>query len=162
MAVQIHLKLDGITGESMKKGFEGQIEILSFSNGAANASSVAFGSGSGAGKVDISSISFQKIIDTATNALFLNCCQGSHIKTGTMTVAEASGGGAQTYFQYDLTEVFIDSISWGAAEGQSSKPSESVSMSAKSIQVSYWPQKTDGTLDAAKVSGWDQKMNSKI
>ena len=46
MGIEIFLKLDGITGESQKSGAEGWIEIFSFSNGASNPSSVAFGTGS--------------------------------------------------------------------------------------------------------------------
>ena len=43
--------IDGMSGESQKSGAEGWIEIFSFSNGASNPSSVAFGTGSGAGEV---------------------------------------------------------------------------------------------------------------
>jgi len=66
VAVEIFLKLDGIDGESEKKGAEKWIEVFSFSNGASNPSSVAFGTGSGAGKVDISSISLQKQLDSSS------------------------------------------------------------------------------------------------
>ena len=48
-----------------------------------------------------------------------------------MIVREATGGTTtQIYFQYDLTEVFIDSISWGGAAG-GGKPSESLSVSVR-------------------------------
>ena len=126
MAVEIFLKLDGIDGESEKKDATNYIEIFSFSNGASNPSSVAFGTGSGAGKVDISALSLQKQLDKSTPKLFQNCCQGSHIANGHMFVREATGDDTtQIYYQYDMTEVFVDSISWGGAAG-GGKPSESV------------------------------------
>ena len=159
MGVEIFLKLDGIEGESEKKGAEQQIEIFSFSNGASNPSSVAFGTGSGAGKVDISSISLQKQLDKASPKLFLACCKGTHIAKGTMIVRESTGGdNPQTYFQYDMTEVFIDSISWGGAAG-GGKPSESVSLSCKSLQVTYLPQDSSGTVGNKIVVGWDISKN---
>jgi type VI secretion system secreted protein Hcp len=162
MAVEIFLKLDGIDGESIKSGAEGWIELFSFSNGASNPSSVAFGTGSGAGKVDLSSLSLQKQLDKASPKLFLNCCAGTHIATGQMIVREATGGDTtQTYFQYDLTEVFIDSISWGGSAG-GGKPSESVSVSAKSLQVTYLPQDSTGTVGNKIVVGWDVSKNQKI
>src|SRR5215469_7987558 len=119
MAVEIFLTLAGITGESQKKNAEGWIELFSFSNGASNPSSVAFGTGSGAGKVDLSSISVQKQLDKASPFLFKNCCSGKHVAKGNMIVREATGDakGGKIYFQYDMTEVFIDSISWGGAAG---------------------------------------------
>ena len=162
MAVEIFLKLDGIDGESIKTGAEAWIEVFSFSNGASNASSVAFGTGSGAGKVDLSSISMQKQLDKSSPKLYLNCCSGAHIATGTMIVREATGDETpKVYFQYDMTECFIDSISWGAAAG-GGKPSESVSMSAKSLVVNYSQQQSDGTLAAPITTGWNVTMNAKV
>jgi type VI secretion system secreted protein Hcp len=160
VGTEIFFTIDGITGESTKTGAEGWIEIFSFSNGASNPSSVAFGTGSGAGKVDISSISFQKQLDISSPYLFANCCAGVHTDKGYMIVRESTGGtNPQTYFQYDLTEVFIDSISWGGAAG-GGKPSESISVSAKSIMVTYWPQNSDGTLGTQIPKGWNQTTNS--
>lgn len=155
MAVEIFLKLDGIDGESTKTGAEGWIEVFSFSNGASNPSSVSFGTGHGAGKVDISSLSMQKQLDKASPSLFKNCCQGTHIAKGAMIVREATGGKTtQTYYQYDMKEVFIESISWGGAAG-GGKPSESLSLGFGTITITYWPQNADGTLGSKVPAGWD-------
>jgi type VI secretion system secreted protein Hcp len=160
MGIEIFLTLDGITGESIKSGAEGWIEIFSFSNGASNPSSVSFGTGSGAGKVDLSSVSLQKQLDVSSPFLFAACCAGTHTDKGNMIVREATGGTTtQVYFQYDFTEVFVDSISWGGAAG-GGKPSESVSLSAKSLMVTYWPQNSDGTLGTQIPKGWNQNTNS--
>jgi len=162
VAVEIFIKLDGIDGESEKKAAEGWIEIFSFSNGASNPSSVAFGTGSGAGKVDISSIALQKQLDKASPKLFLNCCNGTHIKSGNLIVREATGDDTtQIYYQYDLTEVFVDSISWGGA-ANGGKPSESLSLSSKSLQITYWPQDAAGKVGNKIVAGWDVSKNAKM
>lgn len=163
MGVEIFLNLKGITGESEKANAVGWIEVFSFSNGASNPSSVAFGTGSGAGKVDLSSLSIQKQLDKASPFMFSNCCAGTHVATGNLIVREATGDikGGKIYFQYDMTEVFIDSISWGGAAG-GGKPSESVSMSFKSIMVTYWPQNADGTLGSQIPKGWDVSKNAAL
>jgi type VI secretion system secreted protein Hcp len=162
MSVEIFLKLDGIDGESEKKSAEAWIEIFSFSNGASNPSSVAFGTGSGAGKVDLSSLSLQKQLDKSSPKLFLNCCNGTHIKTGNLIVREATGDDTtQIYYQYDMTEVFVDSISWGGA-ASGGKPSESLALSAKSLQITYWPQDATGKVGNKIVAGWDVSKNAKL
>jgi type VI secretion system secreted protein Hcp len=163
MGTEAYLTIQGIVGESQKSGTEGWIEIFSFSNGASNPSSVAFGTGSGAGKVDLSSISVQKQLDKASPFLFKNCCSGKHVAKGNMIVREATGDekGGKVYFQYDMTEVFIDSISWGGAAG-GGKPSESLSISFKSLVVTYWPQNEDGTLGTKIPAGWDVSKNIAI
>ncbi len=162
MATEIYLTLNGIKGESQKKGVESWIEIFSFSNGAHNPSGVSSGTGSGTGKVDISSISMQKQLDTSSQDLFLHCCNGTHISTGTMVVREATGSDTtQVFYQYDMTEVFIDSISWGGGSS-AGKPSESVSMSSKTLQITYVPQNADGSLGSKMVTGWDVSKNAKM
>jgi type VI secretion system secreted protein Hcp len=162
MAVEMFLTLAGITGESQKSGAEGWIEIFSFHNGASNPSSVAFGTGSGEGKVELSGLTVQKQLDMSSPFLFENCCSGRHIPTGAMIGREASGGTTtEVYFRYDMMEVFIDSISWGGAAG-SGKPSESVSLSAKSFLVTYTPQNADGSLGDKIPKGWNQTTNSAL
>jgi len=79
-----------------------------------------------------------------------------------MIVRESTGGDTtEIYFQYDLTEVFVDSISWGGAAG-GGKPSESLSLSAKSIMVTYWPQDEKGKLGNKQAFGWNLSKNAKV
>ena len=159
MGIEIFLTLDSIKGESQKDGAQGWIEIFSFSNGASNPSSAAFGTGSGAGKVDLSSISLQKQVDSASPKLFLNCCNGNHIATGTLMCREAGGNSPVVYYQYDLKEVFIDSISWGGAAG-GGKPSESLSLSYKQVLMTYYPQNADGSKGDKMQNGWNVGTNT--
>ena len=162
MAQEIYLYLDGIDGESNKSGAEKWIEIFSFSNGMTNHSSVAAGTGSGAGKVEFSSISVTKQLDLSSAKLALNNMKGTHIAKGTLIVRQAGGGETtQTYFQYDLQQVFVDSISWGGAAG-GGKPSESVSFSFSQIQISYWQQDATGKGTLAGKVGWDTQTNKNI
>jgi type VI secretion system secreted protein Hcp len=158
MSVEIFLKLDGVQGESQANGHVGEIEIFSFSWGASNPSSVAFGTGSGAGKVDISSLSLQKQVDTASAKMFQQCCAGKHFATGTLAVREAGGEAPVEYYVADMTEVFIDSISWGGSAG-GGKPSESVSISFGSIKITYIPQNPDGSKGTKQEGSWSIPKN---
>ena len=53
MAVDYFLKLDGIQGESVDDKHKDEIQIMSFSWGGSQTSSVSGTGGSGAGKVDL-------------------------------------------------------------------------------------------------------------
>jgi len=162
MAVEAFLKLDGVDGESKKDGHVGEIELFSFSWGASNPTSVSLGTGSGAGKVDISSLTVQTEVSKQSPKLFQFCAAGQHIKTGKLTVRESGGGDKPLeYLYYDMEEVFIDSVSWGGASG-GGKPSESISMSFKKMTMTYHPQKEDGTLDSKIQAGWDVSVNKKV
>jgi len=159
MAVEIFLKIDGVTGESKANGHVDEIEVFSFSLGASNPSSVAYGHGSGAGKVDISSLSIQKQVDNASAKLFQNCASGKHFGTGTLVVREAGGDKPVEYYKLEMAECFIDSISWGGSAG-GGKPSESVVMSFSSMKITYFPQSEDGSQGTQQQGSWDIKKNT--
>jgi type VI secretion system secreted protein Hcp len=161
MAVEMFMDIDTVQGESKVKGFEGKIDIFSFSLGASNPSSVSTGGGSGAGKVSISSMSVQKVVDKSTSKLFLTCCQGKHFTKGKLTVREAGGDDPVEYLILDFTQVFVDSVSWGAASG-GEKPSESVSFSFASVKFTYQEQGATGTGSKVGEAGWDLQKNTKL
>ena len=161
MAVEMFLDIEGVEGESQAKDFTNKIDIFSFSWGASNPSSVATGTGSGAGKVSLSSMSIQKVVDKATAKLFLACCQGKHFAKGKLTVREAGGDSPVEYLVYDLTQVFVDSVSWGGASG-GDKPSESISFSFATIKMTYQEQQSAGSGQKAGEAGWDLQKNTKL
>ena len=74
MAYDAFLKLDGLTGESQKDGHVGDIDIMSFSWGASNSSSVGTGTGVSVGKVTVSDFSIMKSTDMVSTVLFQKCC----------------------------------------------------------------------------------------
>jgi type VI secretion system secreted protein Hcp len=161
MAVEMFLDIAGVKGESQVKDFEDKIDIFSFSFGASNPSQVSTGGGSGAGKVSISSVSIQKIVDAATPDLFRACCSGKHFDTAKITVREAGGDAPVEYMVVDMTQAFVDSLSWGGAAG-GDKPSESLSLSAASIKITYSSQTAKGSGEKGPSAGWDVKKNALV
>lgn len=159
MAVEIHLDIKGIQGESQTKSYEKKIDIFSYSLGASNPTSVGTGGGSGAGKVSISSMSVQKVVDAATPDLFRACCSGKHFDTAKVTVREAGGDAPVEYVVMDMEQVFVDSVSWGASSG-GDKPSESVSFSFATLKITYTAQTAKGAGEKGPSAGWDVKKNA--
>ena len=41
-------------------------------------------------------------------------------------------------------------------------PTDQISLNFAKIEISYKPQKPDGTLGAATIAGWDVKANKKV
>src|SRR5215831_10150955 len=154
MSVEILMKIPGVDGEALTKGHEKEIELHSFSMGASNPSTVSSGSGSGAGKVDISSISIQKTVDMASAKLFLKCCNGTHFDTAKLTAREAGGESPVEYWIMDFKQVYVDNISWGGASG-GGKPTESISFSFKEVKITYWSQSEAGAKDQKAEGGWN-------
>lgn len=163
MAFDAFLKIGtgpDVKGESTDGKHAGEIEIASFSFGASNPSTIGSGStGSGAGKVSISTLNIMKKTDKASPVLFQTCCAGNHYATATLTVRKAGGKTPLEYLIYTLTEVYVDSIQWSGSAGGDDRPSESLSLSFASVHVKYVPQKADGTGDSPIEGGWDVTTN---
>ena len=78
MAVDMFLKLDGIDGESVDKGYEKWIECLSFSWGISDGSKAtnAPGKKPSARRAQVSDLSITKYLDAASPKLFEQVCEG--------------------------------------------------------------------------------------
>ena len=92
MAYDAFLKLNGVTGESQKEGHTGQIELMSFSWGASNPTTVAVGTGLAAGKVSLSDFSVMKVTDKASPTLFRTAAPANTIDKASVFIQKATGG----------------------------------------------------------------------
>jgi type VI secretion system secreted protein Hcp len=126
MALEAFLKIEGIPGESRKQGHADEIDILSFSFGASNPTTVGKGTGAGASQVSISSFSIMKGTDLSSAPLFLRCAKGEHIPTAIVTLRKAGGENPLEYLQYKFSKVYVDSIQWSGSSGGDDTPTESL------------------------------------
>jgi len=154
MAIEYHLKLDGITGESTASKHTGEIEVFSWSWGASNPTSIS-GTGLSAGKVSIGDINVSKPVDKSSAKLLELCSTGKHIATGVLTCSKSTGDkNPADYLTIKLTEIHISSFQAGGSQGDSTG-SESVSLAFGSFEYDYKVQGKDGTLTAAGTAKYD-------
>jgi type VI secretion system secreted protein Hcp len=147
-------------GESQDKQFKDTIQILSYSLGAQNAGSGAYGGGSGSSKVSMSDVSITKIGDKSSPLFFQSCAAGTHIDKAIIHVREA-GDDPQEYLTIEFNEVLISGFSH-SCHNEGGKPQESATLNFSSYTMKYRPQKADGTLEAGSPIGWHLKENHKI
>jgi type VI secretion system secreted protein Hcp len=155
MAVDYYLNLDGIQGESKSKGHENEIQLLSFSWGASQVSSVKGTTGSGAGRVDLADFSFMKHLDKASTPLFGALCKGQHIAKGFLTAVKA-GAGAKPFLKIDFKEIFVTSQQVSAS---SEIPTESVSFTYNQITVEYSMQNDKGIVTTTGSTTYNMATN---
>lgn len=155
MAVDYFLKLANIQGESVDEKHKNEIQILSWSWGGTQTSSVAGTGGSGAGKVSLTDFSVQAFFDKSTPLFFKTLCAGTHIPTGTMTAVK-SGGDGSPYLTVDFTEMFVSSLQLGAG---GEVPSVSITFTYNTIKIEYKMQTEKGTLESTGAVSYDLKQN---
>ena len=148
MAIEYFLKFGSIQGESQASKHKNEIELLSWSWGASNPTSVT-GSGMSTGKVSMSDLSFTKRVDKASPKLLELLVTGKHIDDATLICCKQTGDKTpQDYLTIKLKEVFVSSYQTGGSAGDD-LGSESVSITYGNINYDYKMQKPDGTLTSA-------------
>jgi type VI secretion system secreted protein Hcp len=159
MAYDAFLKIDGVTGEATQAGHKGEIQISSFSLGASNPTNIGIGSGHSSGKVTLSDFSITKPTDSSSPTLFKNCCGGKPYTKVTAAIQKSTGAGGGAFLTYDFTNVYVTSVSWagtgGAGGGGHDTPHETVTFTFEKVQITYKSQKSDGSLGAPLMAGWD-------
>ena len=155
MAIDTHIKFDGVDGESAHKDHKGEIQVISWSWQVSNPSA-PFGGGSGQGKGDPGHFSFQHNYDKASPVLAKRCADGLHFKEVTLT-ARKSGEGQKDFLKVVMKAVFISSAA--ASGGGGGEIFESVSMTYGDIDFDYKPQDAKGGLGSSVKFGWDVKAS---
>jgi len=156
MAVDYFLKLsDGIEGESSDSNHKNEIQIMSWSWGASQVSSVAGTGGSGAGKADLSDFSIMTYFDKATPKFFKSIGLGTHIKSGTMSAIK-SGADGKPYLKVDFKELFVSSVQ---ISGSSEIPTVSLSFTYNEIKIDYSVQDENGNLKSTGPVTYNTKEN---
>jgi type VI secretion system secreted protein Hcp len=157
MALDILLKIEGVEGESVIKGHEGEIDILSWSWGMSQAGTMHHGMGGGSGKVDIQDISITKYMDKSSPNLIRACCNGEHFAQAELVVRKA-GKEPLNYFRVTMSPLLVTSVSTGGS-GAEDRLTENVSLNFAKMSVYYTPQKADGTGEAEIDLHWNIEKN---
>ena len=153
MAIDTHIKFDGVEGESTHQDHKGEVEVLSWTWGVSNAS-LAGGGGSGKGKATPGDFHFTHRYDKASPVLAKKCAQGVHFKEVVVTSRKA-GEGQKDFLKVTMKEVFITSVQPSGSSG--GDIAESISMSYGSVDFAYKPQDEKGGLGGEVKFGWDVK-----
>ena len=161
MAVDLFLKIDGIEGESQKKGHEKEVDIISFSFGAAQHGSFhTGGAGGGSGKAEIRDISIMKEVDKASPKLFSACASGKHIEE-ILIYSQKAGDDKNplTYYKIKLEDVIVSSVdNQGASHGDAIM--ESIVFNTAKVTFDYQPQSKSGGKEGGLVTAsYDIRQN---
>ena len=156
-SVDYFLKLTDIPGESMDSKHKGEIDIESWSWGETNSGSHSFGGGGGAGKVSMQDFHFTMKTNKASPKLFLHCATGTHIKETLLTCRKA-GKEQQEYLKIKFSDALVSNYQIGGSAGDV-VPVDQISLNFAKIEVTYCPQKPDGSLDSPVVHNYSAKEN---
>lgn len=161
MAVDMFLEIKEVPGESMKKGHESQIDIVSFSFGAVQHGSFARGGpGGGAGKAEFQDISIVKEVDKSSPKLFQACAAGTHFPKAMIYVRKA-GDKPLEYYKVELKDLMVSSVqNSGSSSGDNVM--ESISLNCAAINFTYVEQDAKGGAGKTVTAGYDVRAGEKV
>jgi len=144
-AGDLFLKIVGLPGESTDSKHKDDIDVTSFAQSVDGAK--------------CGQLAFTKFVDKASPGLADAAAKKSSFASATF-VARKAGKEAVEYYTLSLSNVSVSSWDQAFSEG-ASQAAEQVVLSARTVTISYRPQKADGTLDAAVVATFDCKASKK-
>lgn len=154
MAIDTHIKFDGVDGEATHKDHKNEIQVLSWGWNVSNATNVGAGGGSGKGKAEAGELWFDHTYDKASPILAKKCAQGAHFKEVVLTSRKA-GEGQKDFLKVTMKEVYITSVEISGGGG--GEINDAVRMSVGSIDFSYKAQDEKGALTGEVKFGWNVK-----
>jgi len=157
-AFDCFMKVEGVPGESTDAKHTDWIEVLSYSHGVSQpAGGISLSSGArSAGRVDHDDFSVFKLLDKASVALNLYCCNGQHIPKVQIELARPVDG--KVYYKINLFDVIVTAVRpSGDAEGARNRPIEELRFNYGKIQWIY----TDDSSgkDQTYETYWDVNQN---
>jgi type VI secretion system secreted protein Hcp len=156
-ASDIHLKLNGIKGESTSVPHKDEIDVENWTWGVSTAPG-AGGGGAGAGRASFTDLSFTHRVDRASPELWKACATGRHVRDAVLSVAR-SGAGTQDYLVVKLSDVSVTSVALADTAADALVPLESVSLAFAKVEYSYKPQNPNGSFGAAVEFKFDLVRN---
>lgn len=155
MALDIHLKIEGIDGESQNSYHPNEIDVLNWSWGLTQSGTSHLGPGAGSGKVNVNDMHFSKYVDKSTANLIKSACLGTHIASATLTVSKAGGDAPVDYVKIDFKEVLVSSYSTGGSADGLDRVVEQISFNFAQFVFTYTPQDETGIGGAAIPVGFN-------
>lgn len=157
MAIDMFLKVEGVTGESKDSNHTGWTDITSFSWGASQPGNMSVGGGGGAGKVNFNDLHVNALIDKSTTAILKHCASGKHLTKVELSVCKA-GGQQVEYSRITLEDVLVTSVQYTGADNGDTVGVTYAFQAAK-VKQQYWEQTTSGGKGAESSAGWNIKEN---
>lgn len=133
----IYIEYDGIKGNVTAEGFADHIKVLSLSFGVGRGISMEPGNLANreATRPSLSEITFSKMADNSTTALFKESVTGAAGKLVKIKFVQTGADSVTTFMDYELEDCLVSSYSI-SADGESD-PIETISLSFAKLMVNY-------------------------
>jgi len=155
----IHLKLDGIEGESQHANHKNEIDILKVKKmaGVTQVGTSALGGGAGAGKAQVDDFELVARHGKHSPKAFVAAATGKHIGSGTLSLSKA-GGSQEDYSIYDFPDGLILSH-FHTEQDEDGEMVDHMHLNYPNVKHKYKEQGADGSMGGVVQGAYDVKQN---
>lgn len=158
--IDYFLDIDGIEGESTDERHAGEIDVTAFQWGVAHTGGSGAGGAAGTGKADPDEFLVLKQVDRSSPRLLVACAAGQRFSTAVLSARK--GGSRQDFLTYTLRDVGISRYDTEGDDADELPLIDEIGLRFAVIEISYRPQRPDGSLGTAVVAGYDFRRNRVI
>lgn len=161
--MSIFMNFEGIKGESSDKGHKDWMDIENIQWGVTRriTSNTSTQNDRESSNAEISSLVVSRHMDSATPNLFIESCCGTGKKVVVRLTKTGTGSGTDVYMEYTLKNALISDYRVQAANQDTKRPVENITISFVDLEVKYTPYDQDGNALAAIAVGFDTATNTK-
>jgi type VI secretion system Hcp family effector len=147
-ATEIYMSIPGIPGNATARGFQNDIELLSYSQ-SVQAPLTSSGTGSGAGKLSCGQITINKNLDKASPLLIRSLVSNHRLAQVVINFVETRANGTGQEIDYIVTLKDVSVTSVQQSDKTPSELTETVSFSATEFSIDYVPYTARGVAGTA-------------
>lgn len=152
---EMFLKFDpDIAGESLDAVHTNEIEVKAWNWEAINKVKWDINQGGQSTRMDISAVSIQKTVDSATHLLFQYCSNGKHITNAKLTARKNNGDDKVEYLILTMNNVMVSKMHW-EGNGDEQYVAETVELSFAEFKMEYKTQDDTGAGQSKGEHGWN-------
>jgi type VI secretion system secreted protein Hcp len=151
--VSFFLSIPGIAGEATLKGFEGQIELLTWAWGVDNSGSLGSGGGGGAGKATPRDVIALAESGIQSPPLLLDTNTGRHVQSALLSCVR-SGKRPFTFMTLKFEELLVTSYAV-TPDPTDGHPLDLVHLVFAKLTYTVFPQNADGSAGTPVVTAFD-------
>ena len=153
----ILLQIKDLKGNCTIDGHSNEIILNSFQHGVALPMSMDPGNTERtAGRPMFTEMTFSKMTDQATPALYAACAEGKKLGDAILHIGRNEGGAFMSLMKYTLTNALVSNISTAGGGGI---PSDSFSLNYTQIKSEFTQQNPDSTKKGTASFGWNLETN---
>jgi type VI secretion system secreted protein Hcp len=157
MSFNLFLTVSGVTGESVQRAHEGQIELSSWNLGVHNHAMAGPGGGGKVGKAQWDELIVTMPTTAALPQLMGLCASGQHVEQAVLT-AESVGDARFVWLRLTVSDVVVTSVGT-AASSPDDLAEDEVALTFGSILLEKFSQNDDGTPGAPVTFAWSVRKN---